>query len=311
MKLMKVLILSLVVVLTVSTLALESLGQRGRRGRGPLTPEQEAAQAARRAASAPDAPRPIDMLDTVWIQEMTWMEVRDALAAGQTTAIIGSGGLEQNGPYSSTGKHNYVLQTTTEAIARKLGNALIAPIVTMEPGNPEREDLTPGSVFVTQETFRAILTDMSTSLKTMGFKNIIMVADSGSNTRGMTEVTAALNAKWKGNPARVFYITEYYTEDRWSYDYLKEIGIHQQPDVQSATRYDIHDDYHYESLIAVVEPALIHPKQRTKAGKFSINGVDMESIEQVIENGKKLAAYRAEITVRAIEKAMAEWKAPR
>ena len=310
MKFIKVLILSLVVVLTVSTLAPDSVGQRGRRGRGPLTPEQEAAQAARRAASAPDAPRPIDMLDTVWIEELSWMEVRDAIAAGKTTAIIGSGGLEQNGPYSPTGKHNYVLQTTTEAIARKLGNALIAPIVTMEPGNPEREGLTPGSVYITQDTFRAVLTDMSTSLKTMGFKNIIMVADSGSNTRGMTEVTAALNEKWKGNPARVFYITEYYTEDRWSYDYLKEIGIHQQPDVQSATRYDIHDDYHYQSLIAVVEPDLIHPEQRKKAGKFVINGVDMESIEQVVENGKKLAAYRAEITVRAIEKAMAEWKPP-
>ncbi len=296
----KALVLSLALVCTASGLAEAQRGQRP-----PMSPEQ---QAAREAAAGPDAPRPIDMLDTVWIEEMTWMEVRDALEAGKTTAIVGSGGLEKNGPYTPTGKHNYVLRTTTEAIARKLGNALIAPIVTMEPGNPEREDIPHGSVFLTQETFKAVLTDMSTSLKTMGFKNIVMVADSGGNVRGMSEVTAELNEKWKGDPARVYYISEYYEQDKWSYDYLKTIGIVQQPDVKSATRWDIHDDYHYESLIAVVEPQLIHPEQRKKAGKFSINQVEMESIEKVVENGKKLAEYRAQITVDALGKAMESWK---
>src|SRR5688572_29305018 len=130
-------------------------------GRGPLTPEQQEQQKARQAASGPEAPRPIDALDTVWIEEMTWMETRDAIRGGKTIAIIGSGGLEQNGPYEPNGKHNYVLRATCEATARKLGNALCAPIVTLEPGNPERENLTPGSVFITPATFNAILADMS------------------------------------------------------------------------------------------------------------------------------------------------------
>ena len=279
------------------------LSERQRQRRPPISPEQ---QAAREAAAGPNSPRPIDMLDTVWIEEMTWMEVRDSLKAGKTTVIIGSGGLEKNGPYIPTGKHNYVLRTTTEAIARKLGTVLIAPIVTMEPGDPNREDITPGSIFITQDTFKAILTDMSTSLKTMGFKNILMVADSGGNVQGMKEVTSSLNSIWKGDPASVYYIQEYYEQDKWSYDYLQEIGIHQQPDVKSATRWDIHDVYHYESLIAVVEPHLIRPNIRTQAGKFSINQVEMETIEKVIENGKKLAEYRAKITAQAIKKAMTQ-----
>src|SRR5262245_43351355 len=81
----------------------------------------------------PNAPRPIEALDTVFIEEMTWMEVRDALKAGKTTVLIATGGVEQNGPYLATGKHNYVLRATTEAIARKLGNALVAPIVAFVP----------------------------------------------------------------------------------------------------------------------------------------------------------------------------------
>ena len=84
-----------------------------------------------------DTPRPIDALDTVWIEEMTWMEVRDAIADGKTTAIVAAGSLEQNGPYIPTAKHAYVLRATTEAIARQLGNALIAPMVRYEPGDPQ------------------------------------------------------------------------------------------------------------------------------------------------------------------------------
>ena len=272
--------------------------------RPPLTPEQQAAQKARQAASAPDAPRPIDMLDTVWIEEQTWMETRDSIRAGKTTAIIGTGGLEQNGPYNANGKHNYVLRATCEATARKLGNALCAPIVTLEPGNPERPGLTPGSVFITADTFKAILMDMSTSLRSMGFTDIVLIGDSGGNVNGMKEAATTLNTKWQGSSARAHFVPEYYDEDKWSFEFLKSIGIVQQPDVQSATRYDIHDDYHYEALVALQDPKLVRPEQRMKAKRFSINGVEIGSVAKLIENGKKLAEYRAKITADAIQRSI-------
>ena len=282
---------------------------RGGRGRGPLTPEQQEQQRARELASGPNAVRPIEALDTVWIEEQSWMETRDAIRGGKTTVIIGSGGNEQNGPYEPNGKHNYVLRTTCEAIARRLGNALCAPIVTLEPGNPERENLTPGSVFITQATFNAILSDMSTSLKSMGFKDIVMIADSGGNVNGMKDVVSVLNAKWQGTPARAHYINEYYEEDKWSFNYLKTLGIFQKPDVQSATRWDIHDDYHYEALVALQNPKLVRPDERVKAKRFSINGVEIGSVDKLLENGRKLRDYRAKITADAIQKYIASARA--
>ena len=83
-------------------------------------------------------PRPIDALDNVWIEELTMLEVRDALLDGTTTALILTGGIEENDPYLTTGKHNHVLRVMGESIARRLENTLVAPIVTIEPGNPER-----------------------------------------------------------------------------------------------------------------------------------------------------------------------------
>jgi creatinine amidohydrolase/Fe(II)-dependent formamide hydrolase-like protein len=280
-------------------------GQGRGGGQKPLTPEQAAEQKRRAADTAiAEGVRPIDMLDSVWIEELSWMEVRDLIKDGKTTAFLGSGGVEKNGPYTATGKHNYTLKTTLEAIARKHGKALVAPIVTWEPCNPDREGLTPGSFCVTQDTYRALLRDAVTSLKSFGMKDIVMVADSGGNTQGMIDVAAELNAKWKGTPSRVFYIPEYYDEDRWSYNYMKQtLGIVQVPDVQSATRWDIHDDYHYEALVAVQDPKLVHAEQRIKAKKFSIYGVEIGSIAKLVENGKKLADYRATITLNALKKA--------
>jgi creatinine amidohydrolase/Fe(II)-dependent formamide hydrolase-like protein len=295
--------MSLACLLVAATTVMSAQGRGA--GRRPLTPEEQERQRAREAASGPNAPRPIEALDTVWMEEQTWMETRDAIRAGKTIAIIGSGGNEQNGPYQPNGKHNYVLRATCEAIARKLENALCAPIVTLEPGNPERQGLTPGSVFITQATFNAILSDMSTSLKSMGFKDIVMIADSGGNVKGMQETAAALNAKWAGTGVRAHYIPEYYEEDKWSYNYLKTIGIFQKPDVQSATRWDIHDDYHYEALVALVDPKLVRPEQRMKANRFSINGVEIGSVEKLVENGRKLLEYRATITTDAIRNAIA------
>lgn len=298
---------SLLLVCAVSTSVLAQ-----RPPRAPLTPEQEAERKAREAATAiAEGVRPIDMLDSVWIEELSWMEVRDLMKDGYTTVFLGTGGVEKNGPYTATGKHNYVLKTTLEVIARKNTKTLVAPLVTWEPCDPDRDGLTPGSFCVTQETYRALLRDAITSLKSQGFKDIVMVAESGGNPPAMIEVANELNTKWRGSPSRVFYLSEYYEEDKWSYNYLKQtLGIVQVPDVQSATRWDIHDDYHYEALVAVQDPKLVHAEQRIKAGKFSIYGVEIGSIAKLVENGKKLADYRADITIKALKKARASFTLP-
>src|SRR4051794_14775790 len=137
----------------------------------------------------PNTPRPIDAVDTVFIEDMTWMEVRDALKAGKTTVLVATGGVEQNGPYLVTGKHNVVLRATTEAIARKLGNTLVAPTVPFVPEgdiDPPTEHMKyPGTISLTEETYERLLTDICASLRTHGFHEIVLIGDSGGNQKGM------------------------------------------------------------------------------------------------------------------------------
>src|SRR5436190_18662764 len=138
-----------------------------------------------------NAPRPIDIRDSVWLEELTWMEVRDLMKAGKTTIIVPTGGVEQNGPYLAAGKHNYVLQATCPAIAKKLGNALCAPVVPFVPEGdidpPAQHMKYPSTISLTETTYRAMLTDIASSLKSHGFERIILIGDSGGNQDDRSE----------------------------------------------------------------------------------------------------------------------------
>jgi len=245
----------------------------------------------------PNTPTPIAARDTIFIEEMTWMEVRDALAAGKKTVIVATGGVEQNGPYLATGKHNYVLRATTEAIARTLGNALVAPIVPFVPEgdiNPPSGHMRyPGTISVREETFQALLTDICASLRSHGFSDIVLIGDSGGNQAGMKQVAA----DFSGGPTRVHFIPEYfnYTEvDQW----LAGQGIKEVPE-------GLHDSFAITAIMMTVDPNMVRMKERGDAGKFSINGVDLAPAPKTIEWGKKVIEYRANVTVKAIKKALA------
>ena len=170
-------------------------------------------------------------VDTVFLEEMTAGEIVAAIRDGFTYVIVATGGLEQNGPNVVTGKHNYVLRVTSDAIARKHGKMLVSSIVQFVPEgdiNPPTGHMKyPGTISLRQETFEALLIDICSSLRQHNFQNIFLIGDSGGNQDGMRNVATALNSEWQGDSTRVHYIPEYYSEDKWSYEYLKQLGYTQ------------------------------------------------------------------------------------
>jgi len=266
---------------------------------------------------AADAVSPIAAGDSLWTEELTWLEVRDAIAEGNTTIIISTGGLEQNGPFLVTGKHNYVLATVLPYIAREIGNALIAPVVKFVPeGDIDSRSghmAYPGTVSIQQSTFEALLKDISRSYAAHGFKDIILIGDSGGNQRGMANVAETLNQLWREEETRVHFLSEFYSEDRWSYDFLKSQGIMQidnsppageSADRRTDRRNGMHDDVYYEAQTAVQSPQFIRTDQRLQAGDFTLHGVNLAPISKTVELGQRLARYRAEITARAFRRSL-------
>jgi creatinine amidohydrolase/Fe(II)-dependent formamide hydrolase-like protein len=253
---------------------------------------------AQAGSPPPDEPRPIDAVDTVFIEDLTWMEVRDAIEAGKTSVLVATGGVEQNGPYLVTGKHNVVLQAMTESIARKLGNALVAPIIPFVPEGgidpPSGHMKYPGTISLTEETFKALLRDIASSLKVHGFEHIIFIGDSGGNQSGMKEVAAELTARFGGKPG-VHFIPEFYDYDGLM-AWLEQQGYKQ-------VDQGLHDDYGITSIMATVDPKTVRYQQRVVKGLDSINGIKLTPMEKTLEAGRKAIEWRANQTVEAIRRA--------
>jgi creatinine amidohydrolase len=247
------------------------------------------------------APRPIPAANSIWIEELTWMEIRDAMADGKTTVIVPTGGIEQNGPYVALGKHNYILQSTCEMLARQMGNALCAPIIKLVPeGNiehPSGHMRYPGTISVREETFEAMLEDVGSSLKAHGFQHIIYIGDSGGNQRGMEVVAQRLNQRW-GHPIAL-YIPEYYDNDAVIAYMNNDLGI-LEPDSEG-----VHDFYWITAMQMVTDPATVRYDERVAVGKASINGVSIVPKEQTVEVGRKLLQFRVDATIAAINAALA------
>ena len=163
-------------------------------------------------ASRPDSP---------FLEDLTWVEVRDAIAAGKTTVIIPTGGTEQNGPHMALGKHNYLVKYKAGEIAKQLGNALVAPVMAYVPEgeiNPPTGHMRfAGTITLPEEVFIKVLEYAARSLKQHGFTDIALIGDSGGNQAGQKAVAEALNKEWAATNVRVHHITAYYPGrgDEW------------------------------------------------------------------------------------------------
>jgi creatinine amidohydrolase len=260
-----------------------------------LTAQQETELAVQLTAD-----RPIAAGQSYWLEELTWMEIRDLIADGTTTIIIPTGGIEENGPYLATGKHNLILEATCPEIAEKLGNALCAPIVKFVPeGNidpPSGSMLFPGTISLTQATYEALLLDISSSLKQSGFTDIVLIGDSGGNQSGMANVAAKLTESWNSESARIHFVREFY-DPGWeaTEQYTeRELGI-------AESRHDgYHDDIWVTAMMMVIDPEQVRYRQRIEAGLASINGIAIDSLDEAVQLGRKMIEFRAGFTADAI-----------
>jgi creatinine amidohydrolase/Fe(II)-dependent formamide hydrolase-like protein len=245
---------------------------------------------------------PAQAPDTVFLEELTWTEVRDLLASGKTTVILASAGNEQNGPHMVLGKHEYIVRHTADRIARELGNALVAPIVTYVPEGavepPSGHMRYPGTITLPNVYFMRIYEYAARSLRAHGFTDIVFLGDSGGNQEGMKEVALALNEEWKGGKTRVHFVPEYYSENGFP-EWLKSRGETQE---SIGTHAGISDT----SQLLAVAPQHIRTDKLAKSGGFEGSGVSGDPTRASVEYGRKGIELKVETAVGRIRKLISE-----
>ena len=259
-------------------------------------------------AATPAAPEHSGGAQSVYIEDLTWAEVKAAIAAGKTTAIIYAGSTEQNGPHLALGKHNFVAHYAAGEIAKKLGNALVYPTMPFAPTG-SRELRTDhmrfaGSVSIDTETFQAVMRQVAQSAVAAGFKNVFLMGDHGGNQDGLRAAAKDLeDPDYKlDEAAHVYYVPDlYFKEKEQMKAYLAEHGI---PfDAQAGT-----DD--------TSEVMFLDEKKWIRRDKLALStakeqattGVDGDPTKATPELGKMFISWKIDNAVNQIHELLAQKK---
>ncbi len=196
---------------------------------------------------------------TVFLEELTWTELRGQISAGKTTIIVPIGGTEQNGPQMVLGKHNVRAKALSEKIARALGNALVAPVIAYVPEgsiSPATGHMRfPGTITIPNATFEQILESAARSLKAHGFRDVVFLGDHGGYQSSEKAVADRLDREWRGTPVRAHAVPEYYQAAEVNFP--RQLRSRGYADAEIGTHAGLADT----SLALAVDPRLIRADQ--------------------------------------------------
>jgi creatinine amidohydrolase len=238
--------------------------------------------------------------DTVFLEDLTWTELRELIQSGKTTVIVPTGGTEQNGPHMALGKHNARVKALSEKIARALGNALVAPVLAYVPEGrlspPAGHMRFPGSITTPDDVFQRVLEAAAQSFKLHGFRDVVLLGDHGSSQAAQKAVAGRLNREWAKSGARVHAIEEYYRAAETEFrQLLKARGYR---DAELGTHAGLTDT----SLTLAVEPRLVRTGRfRPGTGIQGGDGVEGDPSRATVELGRVGVELIVARTVEAIK----------
>ena len=236
-------------------------------------------------------------LPSVFLEELTWTEVRGAIDTGTTTIIIPTAGTEQNGPHMVLGKHKFIVNYTSAMIARELGNTLVAPVVTYVPegdvNNPTRGHMArAGTITFPEEYFMKLLEYGARSLAVHGFTDIVMIGDSGGNQSGMEQVAALLNTEWADQDVRVHFVGDYYSNNGFR-EWLIEQG--ETPETIGG-----HAGIADTSQLLAVDPRHVRTDRLAPRGGSPDSGVSGDPTRASVERGVRGIRFKVDAAMRQI-----------
>lgn len=199
---------------------------------------------------------------SVYLEELTSTEIRDAIHAGTTTIIIPVGGTEQSGPHMALGKHNVRVKVLAGRIATSLGHTLVAPVLTYVPEGsispPAGHMRFAGTISVPEDAFKSVLDGAARSFKQHGFVDMVLIGDHGGYQAQLKALATRLNHDWAATPARAHFIGDYYRITQTDYvQALKAKGL-------SDAQIGMHAGTADTSLMMAIDATLVRPDQMAR-----------------------------------------------
>ncbi len=245
------------------------------------------------------APNPLPLSSTVEVAKMTWIEVRDRVKNGDRRVIVPTGGIEQNGPFVALNKHDLIVKAVSIRVAELLGDTLVAPTVSFTPEGdfapPSGHMRYPGTISVSSDTFQRLLADIITSLSLAGFKEIVVVGDSGDSQADIVRAVTQRTPE-NTNGASVRYVSEFYDYDRVR-AFLKERGIHETPE-------PFHEELAFTVQLMAIDPEAMRYNERIRGAGAILGGIDLRDRERLTALGHEILRRRAERVAEVLRRSL-------
>src|SRR6187549_3943974 len=177
---------------------------------------------------------PVDVKNIVELELLTTSEAYDKIhSQGKTSVLLITGGTEARGPHNVLGGHTIMSRHRGVEIAKRLGNALLAPVVPVAvaatgvtPGTR-----TPGGYQIPADAFKVLQLGLIESLSYSGFKDIFVMGDHGGGQKEMKEAVDEMDAKLSPSGVHVYYINDFYQKthddiDMYMYEHKLPIAGH-------------------------------------------------------------------------------------
>ena len=242
---------------------------------------------------------------------MTWAEVKKGIEGGKTTALVYNGGTEQRGPQNVNGGHTLMGRATVIAIARKLGNAIAAPVMPFSVNNASAT--LPGTIGLTGPLFASLNEQVAEQLIKSGFKSVVLMGDHGGGQKELGEVAKKLDEKYSPQGIRVVYCDEVYSKangdfDKWlaenKYPVSSHAGI---PDTSEMLYLGGDKGWVRRELVATAlgDPMRKPGEARDPDAKRINNGISGDGRKSTAELGKRIFDMKVDYAVRQINQLLA------
>lgn len=241
-----------------------------------------------------------------YLEDLTWTELRDRLAAGSTTVLVPIGGTEQSGPQMALGKHNQRVKVIAGRIAQQLGNAVVAPTIAYVPEGsiepPTGHMRFTGTISIPEATFEAVLEATARSFRQHGFRDVVLLGDHGGYQKSLERVAAKLNREWAARPGcKVIALVDYYRVTQTEFvDALKARGF-------GSDEIGVHAGLADTSLMLAIDPTMVRPGALARAAKAGasegVNGDPRRASAELGQIGVDRQIERSVEVIRAATRA--------
>ena len=239
--------------------------------------------------------------DSVYMEELTWQEIKNKLRTGTVTVIVPSGGLEQSGPQLITGKQNIIVRAAAGQIAHGV-NGLVAPVIAYSPEGridpPEGHMQFPGTISISEKTYGDILEQTAESLKQNGFRYICFIGEHSGTQGVQQQVADKLSSMWRSEGVRVINVSAYYNRnglEEWS----EAAGIH-------VPAPEAHAGHIETSEMMALDPAGVRDNLRSAYTErdYKTTGAMGDSSKASAKYGRRYIGLKQEAAIKQIKNAI-------